>query len=776
MKNLLFLCLLAGVLSLVTTSCETPPASGYTFNGGVSTQAGTPIGLNQNTLILYVRASDDATPALNTLRTNEQAEFDDVSEFFDESSFDQLSFNYTHAPNNGWYQLPGTYDDYMWTPADVAAATTPAETQAAQDGQDLVQDFMGFFTDALQAATNDGFNVGNFDQVAVVIIGPFHRGTSFGSANFTLTPQGGGADFQVSLPCVVVSTNTGWSRTAHEFGHAFGGFSDLYTAANRRMMNWDIMDCTDCTNQTTGFHKEIRAGWFGPNQVKTISRPQGTTQIVDNTTLVPLEEDNPSANDVLALKLDVGGGLFLYVENRQTLPGQTGSRQLPANGIIISDAIENSGDVNATRPPIQLFGGAITPGNTFTDNSYGPLNLEVTGSAPNLQVKTTWGPDPYYDLTITPWDPAPWESEDIWIDSEANGWDTYEFSNSSTNPNVAGNPVRNGDRPWVGRDNRVWARVHNTGSTDAANVRVNFYVNTPQGIGDAGNWSLLDRVDIPLLAAGTSELVRVNWRPQSAAATHTCLQVRIDHQPDELNANNNEAKENVTDFNTSSASPWRQITSSVEVANPTDRHQQVRMEMTGLPPNWTGWVSQRIVDLGPKETKVVRYRIDPNGGNPDGNEKIRIGQTYEINVEGWLLESDKEDRYGGITATVHTVRRFKSIDIISGPGFSNGDQTGPVTVDELAKPVIVEIAPGSNSMITLEITEKGTGTRQVFRAQAKSSQNGKAQASFNLRRLITAKQAEFRPGETYTMIAHLYGGNTVDGGHDSDPVSFVLQP
>ncbi len=771
--KLLFL--FVGLSLLLTTACETPIASGYTFNGGVTAQAGVPIGLNQNTLVLYVRASDDATTSLNTLRTSEQAEFNDVGTFFAESSFGQLSFDYTHAPNNGWYQLPDTYDDYMWTPADIAAASTPAETQAANDGQDLVQDFVSFFTDALQAATNDGFNVGSFDQVAVVIIGPFHRGTSYGSSNFTLTPQGGGSTFQVSVPVVIVSTNTDWSRTAHEFGHAFGGFSDLYTAANRRMDDWDLMDCTDCTNQTTGFHKEIRAGWFAANQVKSILRPLGTTQIVENTTLVPLEEDNPGSNDVLALKLEVGGGISLYVENRRGMTGQTGSQSLPANGIIISDAIENSGDVNSTRPPIQLFGGPITSGNTFTDNSYGPLKLEVTGPGPNLNVKTTWGPDPYYDLAIEPWNPPPWESEDIWIDSEANDWDNYEYNDASQNPGVAGNPIRNGDRPWVGRDNRVWARIHNTGSTDAANVKVSFFVNTPQGIGDAGNWSLLDRADIPLLAAGSSELVRVNWRPQTAAATHTCLQVRIDHQPDELNANNNEAQENVTDFNTSSASPWKLIASAVEVANPTDRHQKVRMEITGLPPNWSGWVSERIVDLGPKETKEVRYRIDPNGGNPDGNKKIRVGQVFEINVEGWLLASDKDDRYGGITATVHAVDRFKSIKIIRGPGSSENDQQGPVTIDELAKPVVVELAPGSNSFVTLEVTEKSSGKRQIFRAQAKSGQQGTSQATFNFRRLMISQNAEFRPGENYTIIAHLYGGQAVDGGHESAPVTFTLK-
>ena len=89
----IFICLLLG--------CDTLPKPNnpqnqneYTFLGGVRTQSGNPVGLNQNTLIIYVRASDDNTSNLATLRTNEQNEFTDVNNFFLESSFNQLSFNY----------------------------------------------------------------------------------------------------------------------------------------------------------------------------------------------------------------------------------------------------------------------------------------------------------------------------------------------------------------------------------------------------------------------------------------------------------------------------------------------------------------------------------------------------------------------------------------------------------------------------------------------------------------------------------------------------------
>ena len=418
MRKIILLLILSTV-SIAACKPKVPPSSAggpddYTFMGGVQDQAGTPVGLNQATLVVYVRASNDATGGLPALRTNEQAEFGDVTNFYRESSFARLSFAYTHAPTvapapaTGWYQLPRTYDAYMWTPADVTAAgTNAAAVKIAQDNQNLVQDFTNFFTESMQAASDDGFNIQNFTQVVVVIIGPFHRGTSWPASNFTLQNNSTSppTSFQVSMPVLVVSTNTGWSRTAHEFGHGFGGFADLYGAVNRGMGNWDIMDCTDCTDQTAGWHKDFKAQWFQGSQLRVLTRPSGTGRVDETIALAPYETEAPTAGAVQSVRLDVGGSTHLYVENRQMLAGQTGSRQLPANAVIITDADDNAAAPNSSRPPILLFGGPLTSGNSFTDQTYGNLKVDVSGTNPNLSVKIGWGADPYFDLRITPWEP-----------------------------------------------------------------------------------------------------------------------------------------------------------------------------------------------------------------------------------------------------------------------------------------------------------------------------------------------------------------------------------
>jgi M6 family metalloprotease-like protein len=733
--------------------------------GGVPAQAGTPVGLNQATLVIYVRASDDATANLATLRTTEQAEFNNVTNFFRESSFARLSFAYTHAPAPaaGWYQLTRTYDDYMWTQADITAAgTDAAKVKIATDNQALVQDFTTFFTESLQAANDDGFNVANFTQVVVVIIGPFHRGTSWPTSNFTLQDNSTNpaTPLQVSVPVIVVSTNTGWSRTAHEFGHGFGGFADLYGAPNRGMGNWDIMDCTDCTDQTTGWHKDRKAQWFQGSQLLVLPRPTGTGRVDQTVNLVPLETETPAAGAVQSVRLDVGGSMYLYVENRQTLTGQTGSRQLPANAVIITDGDDNAQGPNTGRPPVLLFGGPNSSNSSFTDQTYGNLKVDVSGTNPNLTVKIGWGADPYFDLRITPWSPPPWESPDIWIDSPVNGWDTYEYADAAANPGVPGNPVRNGDRPRIGRGNRVYARVTNEGNVAATNVRVSFVSSSPPGIGDTGNWALIDRVTLASIPAGATVIAGpIIWQPN--AATHTCIKATMDVQTGELNANNNSAQENVGDFDATSASPWKPFVGNVQVSNPTPVHQSVRMDVTNLPKDWTAWVSDRTVELNAGETRMIRYKIDPGTG---GNKEI--GSRTDVSLVGRLLQGDRGIDLGGVTTAVHFVRASKTeIELGAREQELSAEAANALKITARVDP------PVTGAPIALDVTD--SQQRSIAILPARTAADGSATwvlGEFIARDLMPA----LRQGEKYSFQADFYGTANLESS-SSPPVTISVR-
>ena len=728
----------------------TEALTAFTFQGGIPVQAGAPIGHNQAILVIYVRAIDDTTLDLQTLRTSEQAEFTDVSTFFRESSFNQISFSYTHAPNTGWYQLRRRYHEYMSTFSSI----------------------LGLFTDSLQAVEDDGFSVGSFSQVVVVIIGPFYRGVSCAPTTFTLRNDQG-EEFQVILPVVLVSTFTGWSRTAHEFGHAFCDFADLYEADSRRVDDWDIMDCGDCGAQTTGWHKDKKAGWFSGSQLKILVPPSGTDRVVDTTVLAPYEMENPPADTVQSLRLDVGAELHLYVENRQKIAGQTGSQELPANGVIITDATDEADQVIPIWPPfepwvpveplipIRLFGGPITAGNSFRDASYGGLTIEVdaTGMTQYLQVTTQWRPNPVSDLSITRWSPPPWESRDIWIDSPVNGWDTYEYSDVAVNPAIPGNPVRNGDRPRVGRANRVYARVFNNGHLLASNVQVSFYVADPAAIGSPASWTTIPGpAVVPWIAPGEYSTVRVEWTPSSSS--HACIIASIEVQPGEMNPDNNEAQENVTDFDTTSASPWKSVSPKLQVSNPTGTYQNVRLQMDNLPSGWTGWVSERLVPLAPGETKSVQYRIDPGQGGT-----MEIGSRADINIVGWVFVGDREVPLGGITSAVHLVQKSE-VTITDLPGTVSLDTVGSFIVNVVVTP------PVAGLPVALDISE-AEGTAYSI---ANGVTDNQGQVTFNIGDLVRDGVVALDAGKTYVFRVDLYGSASVQANTSSDYTVVVLEP
>lgn len=81
------------------------------------------------------------------------------------------------------------------------------------------------------------------------------------------------------------------------------------------------------------------------------------------------------------------------------------------------------------------------------------------------------------------------------------------------------------------------------------------YTASPPGIGDNGNWTLLDTTHLPNVAGhnpavpGSGEhIVSTRWQP--AAGEHSCIKVAIFPQVGEIETNNNMAQEKAreTDF------------------------------------------------------------------------------------------------------------------------------------------------------------------------------------------------------------------------------------
>ncbi|MGH9462740.1 MAG: CARDB domain-containing protein, partial [Vicinamibacteria bacterium] len=203
-----------------------------------------------------------------------------------------------------------------------------------------------------------------------------------------------------------------------------------------------------------------------------------------------------------------------------------------------------------------------------------------------------------------------------------------------------GNPTGNGDRPWVEHWNRLYARVHNFGVVPASDVQVTFYVNSPPAIGDRGTWVPHAVRTIPAIAAGSSEAVYANWFPR--VGEHTCLKVAVETQIGETDVDDNEAQENVFDFDTSGASPHAPIDLTVSVQNPLSTWTLIHLHPQGIPVGWEatvehGWIW--LPPLGERKMHVVLFtdlgRTSPlSQGLKRRSDDVKIPTEIRIKLEG----------------------------------------------------------------------------------------------------------------------------------------------
>jgi hypothetical protein len=259
------------------------------------------------------------------------------------------------------------------------------------------------------------------------------------------------------------------------------------------------------------------------------------------------------------------------------------------------------------------------------------------GTPPSYNVTVKMKALPQPDPKISDWSAPPWESADVWIDSEREGGG---FMDPASAAPLAGN----GEHAWVNHVNRVWAKVTNVGQGDAFGVKVHFKVATPGGMGDTGQYVDLPDpapVDIP---AGQTKYVFTTWTP--TVGTHTCTKVEAERIPGEADIYNNLGQENINDFYTGSASPWHVVPIPVDIANPFDTHKRIDVRVEDLPEGWKAEIDHRWVALDSEHRKLVNLTVTPK---PDAPQCTSV----TLNVYGVVLLDDYIQPYGGITPVIH---------------------------------------------------------------------------------------------------------------------------
>jgi M6 family metalloprotease-like protein len=614
------------------------------------------MGSNQPVLVICVRWSDAATTRMAncsdwvTLLNNE------TNTFYNRATFNQTSFLFqtvsgAGAPPDGWYNLGYASTGY---------------------------DFFKTSQDAVNLADPNA-NLSQFNRVLVITNWPDFGGQGGGPWWWKVN-EGVEATFieggvSVGKRLMTMSVVNEWlahsygntfdeaaSVAAHELGHQLGAPTHYGTVeaggfTRDRITPWDIMGLSPTLNHFLGWAKTNR-GWVpaGP-QIQTVGPPVGSD--IDTTiTLRPLEQSSTGVQVIRIPKTTSASLVGYVVENRRQI---NGDENLPAQGVLFTMVNEDAGTalnsivLDDPASPGNLNDAPLDVGGVYSDPT---LNLTLTvlsqsGNDYNVRVQYRLPPASKPDPAITPWGAPPWESPDIWIDSQKNGWGTYRYKDTS------GNPVGNGDDAWVNHANRIYVRVRNLGPGVATNVRVQVYQNDPPGMGDAGpNWNYLGTIIFPTIGA-TPVQDFVSWT--ASVAAHTCIKAVIEDTPGELTTANNIAQENVTAFDTSSGSPYHPTVLQTMVNNPfRDRELDVHLVPRNVPKDWGVLLEPPRALVPPGGRTKVLFMVFPSGAPcappKEQNETYRPGFIGKPQLEALMPYEDTFIPIGGIDVWTHLVK------------------------------------------------------------------------------------------------------------------------
>lgn len=632
-----------------------------------------------------------------------------------------------------------------------ALATLRENLRVAIDGQALLQRGDRLMIDALQAAQTAGFNLNNFTGLVVIVNGPFLRGQSWQANQFS---DGGTTLFLNERKGIYyVATGADWGRVAHETGHWLGMW-DIYTEwySNGTFLAgtaapWCLSGNSDggplwCAHQIQEKMAVYRTAAPNRNVVERTWSP--TAPPLDKTFDITAHDaaQDTDAQRIHTLKLVVSSGLAYYVEVRQKPTGLIFDQNIPVTNpvqgiVVVTRVTEGTSISNTFERPIMLY-GAIDVGEEVVDAAR-RLTIHVDQIVQNrplaYRVRVTWNqpvagdPSGQFDMTITPWTTDNWETVDIWVDSPRNnvGGVVYE----AHEPGDSSKPIRNGDRPWVHHVNQIYARIRNTGPIDVDDVYVTFYVNSPPGIGDNGDWATLQTKAIPTLPGrdstvpGSGEVVvSCDWKP--SVDRHTCLKVAVLPRAGEINVDNNSAQENVGTFDSAGGSSHEPVVLETDVRSPFSIWRKVDAVVRGLPPGWHAVVDHAWVWTGPRGSHPLQVVMwtdlhAPYDFTPPEIRRMHEGEwevppTALIRIEGWTSFDHRYVPIGGFLADIKANRKVEidaNVDV-------EGDRvlvTGCLSPPLPDVPITIEVTNARGDQTLLYTNTDGRGCFDVSKRE-----------------------------------------------------------
>ncbi len=271
------------------------------------------------------------------------------------------------------------------------------------------------------------------------------------------------------------------------------------------------------------------------------------------------------------------------------------------------------------------------------------------------------GPIQSPDTAIDPWDPPPWESPDIWVDSFWGG-NRYGYYDSPLKPD--GTPEGRGDTPLADANNRLYYRVHNKGKGKAYGVEVKFY---ERDLSIGGSKKEFTSVIIPEIEPESSYIDYVWWKPPrfpdatgEKVEAHICVTVEVIPQPGELEIGNQIAQENFPEFNVKLLPPsldnslyTKSHSGSFLVGNPLDKEAFIHVFIYDKPKDWDVKLSKNNLQLMPGKNETLQFDVLFPGFIPYGTEGL-------IDIRAVAVTEGDEDAIlqmlGGITFDIQIVQ------------------------------------------------------------------------------------------------------------------------
>ncbi|HKR62855.1 MAG TPA: hypothetical protein VJZ00_03915 [Thermoanaerobaculia bacterium] len=266
------------------------------------------------------------------------------------------------------------------------------------------------------------------------------------------------------------------------------------------------------------------------------------------------------------------------------------------------------------------------------------------------------GPDP----SIKPWGadripPAPpwWQTDDIWVDNDADGI-----------PNEPGEPSR-GEA-----NNQLTARITNRGSTAATNFRVTFRFKPYTTSGSAPAEFIASVDESGSLAAGASKNYTVAWDLTDAfiqahftsmfwAADHFCVQVTVESTGsgtfDDVNLTDNFAQNNFSNVPVKS----KKASAKLYLYNHYDRVAIARLDVQTDVKGWNvrfdGIRNPDQIVMQPKQWIATEALVEADANTPPLARgqivNVDVSQRLDGNIVGGLTMGlrPEEDFPGGTT-------------------------------------------------------------------------------------------------------------------------------